>query len=314
METATQSGASEATAVKISTPEDLRQFIISSGKTSQLQRYCGEFVGGEVYVCQSSLVEELIAKDIFQYDDIQNVYSYRDEADNEYNTMQEFEAAKEECQKELEELEEQLEAAREEVSDGYTDGDYLTEDYEKFYQYGKLVLEVEYSEHRNADENEENMWRQLRAHMEAANFFPNVYCQEERGGYTIMLQSPSAEREFEAAQTSAAQRVSDLEDAIERKQYELDNVFNERTLQEEPKGILEWWLVSDYLRRALKERGEAILTNEYGNWWGRCTSGQAIMIDDVIETICCNRLLCNRYALIEILTPGELALIELPQR
>ncbi len=188
--------ASPEVKIKITSPEDLYRFIQKdSRRVSEFQHYCGRFVDREVHVCQSSLVEELLSKSVFQWDDIENSYSYRDEADNEYDTMEEYEAAKEECQKELEELEEQLEAARELVSDGYTDGDYLTEDYEKFYQYGELVLTVEYSD----GQDDEEMWEQIRAHMDAANFFPDVYYEDERGDVEIMIQEPSAQREFEEA-------------------------------------------------------------------------------------------------------------------
>lgn len=49
--------------------------------------------------------------------------------------------------------------------------------------------------------------------------------------------------------------------------------------------VFEWWLVSEYLARKLKERGEPVLENDYGTWWGRTTTGQAIAMDSVIEKI-----------------------------
>lgn len=50
--------------------------------------------------------------------------------------------------------------------------------------------------------------------------------------------------------------------------------------------ILEWWIVTDYLYRKLKEKGEPVL--EWGNnyYWGRTCSGQAILLDGVISEIC----------------------------
>lgn len=53
-----------------------------------------------------------------------------------------------------------------------------------------------------------------------------------------------------------------------------------------PKEIYEWWIVSEYLYHQLSKRHEAVL--EWGNnyYWGRTTTGQAIMLDSVIDSIC----------------------------
>jgi len=50
--------------------------------------------------------------------------------------------------------------------------------------------------------------------------------------------------------------------------------------------IYEWWIVSEYLYRKFKEKGEPVL--EWGNnyYWGRTTTGQAILLDSVITSIC----------------------------
>jgi len=57
-------------------------------------------------------------------------------------------------------------------------------------------------------------------------------------------------------------------------------------LEQEQQEIMEWWIVTDYLHRKLSEKGEPVL--EWGNnyYWGRCCSGQAIMLDSVISEIC----------------------------
>ena len=50
--------------------------------------------------------------------------------------------------------------------------------------------------------------------------------------------------------------------------------------------ILEWWLVDSWLAERLKQQGEVVI-EEYGcYWWGRSTSGQAIYLDSVIQSIC----------------------------
>jgi len=47
--------------------------------------------------------------------------------------------------------------------------------------------------------------------------------------------------------------------------------------------IYEWWVVSDYMADKLKNLGEPVLENDYGTWWGRTCTGQAIKLDSVID-------------------------------
>ena len=51
------------------------------------------------------------------------------------------------------------------------------------------------------------------------------------------------------------------------------------------KEIFEWWVVSDWLAKRLEAHGEPLLVNDYGTWWGRTCTGQAILLDFVIEQI-----------------------------
>jgi len=57
-------------------------------------------------------------------------------------------------------------------------------------------------------------------------------------------------------------------------------------LGQEPKEIYEWWIITGYLHRKLSEKGQPVL--EWGNncCWGRCCTGQAILLDIVISEIC----------------------------
>ena len=59
--------------------------------------------------------------------------------------------------------------------------------------------------------------------------------------------------------------------------------FNEP--EQEPQEIYEWWICSDWLIEKLRERGEPILSNNYGDWWGRTCTGQAIKLDHIIDRI-----------------------------
>lgn len=52
-----------------------------------------------------------------------------------------------------------------------------------------------------------------------------------------------------------------------------------------PQEIFEWWLCSDWLLEQLEARGEPVLHTDFGAWWGRTTTGQAISMDGVIEDI-----------------------------
>lgn len=59
--------------------------------------------------------------------------------------------------------------------------------------------------------------------------------------------------------------------------------FDEKP-EEEPQEVYEWWIVSSWLLGKLKEHGEVII--DHMNIWGRCTTGQAILLDGIISDIC----------------------------
>lgn len=63
---------------------------------------------------------------------------------------------------------------------------------------------------------------------------------------------------------------------------ECETCFEEN---QEPQEIFEWWLVSPWFSKRLLIEGQPILDNEYGVWWGRCTTGQAIIMDYVIQKV-----------------------------
>ena len=56
--------------------------------------------------------------------------------------------------------------------------------------------------------------------------------------------------------------------------------------ESEPQEVYEWWIVTEWLYKKLKDKGYPVL--EWGNnyFWGRCTTGQAILLDGVISDIC----------------------------
>lgn len=49
--------------------------------------------------------------------------------------------------------------------------------------------------------------------------------------------------------------------------------------------VMEWWLVSRWLASNLEERGEVTLTDGQSHWWGRCCTGQEIILDGIMQRI-----------------------------
>lgn len=62
----------------------------------------------------------------------------------------------------------------------------------------------------------------------------------------------------------------------------LRELVNETSYPVDPSS---WWSVSAWLAEKLIEIGEVVLTNTYGNWWGRTEGGQAIILDGVIQKV-----------------------------
>ena len=68
------------------------------------------------------------------------------------------------------------------------------------------------------------------------------------------------------------------------KNEDLENKLEElRDNDGEFREVVEWWQVSSMLCKKLEEKGEAVIPHM--NYWGRCTSGQGIILDGVIEEI-----------------------------
>ena len=54
----------------------------------------------------------------------------------------------------------------------------------------------------------------------------------------------------------------------------------------EPQEIYEYWIVSPWLGEKLRDKGEPVLERWSGWIWGRTCTGQAILLDSVISSIC----------------------------
>ena len=53
----------------------------------------------------------------------------------------------------------------------------------------------------------------------------------------------------------------------------------------DPQEVMEWWLVDSWLGDRLKELGHVILTDGQSTWWGRCCTGQGIILDGIMQRI-----------------------------
>ncbi|WP_367389062.1 hypothetical protein [Lewinella sp. LCG006] len=67
--------------------------------------------------------------------------------------------------------------------------------------------------------------------------------------------------------------------------HERLNLAQAEGFEAQPQEIFEWWLVSDWLASKLKEFEEPVLDCDYGTWWGRTCTGQAISMDWIIRRI-----------------------------
>lgn len=69
---------------------------------------------------------------------------------------------------------------------------------------------------------------------------------------------------------------------IEKLESKIEELEQE---QETPQEAYEWWAVTEWFANKLRGYNELILDNDYGTWWGRSCSGQAIKMDYIIEQI-----------------------------
>jgi predicted nuclease with TOPRIM domain len=115
-----------------------------------------------------------------------------------------------------------------------------------------------------------------------------LYTQEELNDKVEAAENEKAELEAQLDDMDGEDEASQSKrDEIEEKISDLDDqIYDMEHADTEPVEIFEWWLVDRWMAKRLRERGEAIL-EEYGCcWWGRCTTGQAILLDEVITDIC----------------------------
>lgn len=65
------------------------------------------------------------------------------------------------------------------------------------------------------------------------------------------------------------------------------NLFEEIEGEDEPqpKEIYEWWLVTEWLAKKLNSIEQVVLETDWGFYWGRTCTGQAIELDNVMQEV-----------------------------
>jgi hypothetical protein len=79
--------------------------------------------------------------------------------------------------------------------------------------------------------------------------------------------------------------MSDIREAVWKITSDYESICTNHGLDYEYTDVYEHWIVSDWLSRKLAEKGEVIAEVSGLTVWGRCTTGQHISCDGVIETI-----------------------------
>ena len=78
-----------------------------------------------------------------------------------------------------------------------------------------------------------------------------------------------------------------LEQGVEG--FTQDEIENDEYIDEDGekqrKDVLQWGHVDKYLACLLDAHHEILLVNDFGAWWGRDQSGQAVYMDSVIRKI-----------------------------
>jgi hypothetical protein len=118
----------------------------------------------------------------------------------------------------------------------------------------------------------------------------NYYSYPEYfGTYAKFEGGSEEERDAEIERLRDIQEGFDTDEPSDKdKVYEAirDEIAELENLESEPQEVFEWWAVSEYLYRKLKESGEVVCDCGSCYVWGRTTTGQAILLDGVISEIC----------------------------
>lgn len=120
-------------------------------------------------------------------------------------------------------------------------------------------------------EDIENMYHYEQAREEAENYLK----EEEEGQIIKKWLDENGFKELYELNTEELKEMWD--------ECDLDIAIGDIHDYEEPQEVYEWWICSEWLIEKLREQGEPVIA--HANLWGRCTTGQAILLDGVITKI-----------------------------
>lgn len=103
--------------------------------------------------------------------------------------------------------------------------------------------------------------------------------------YTYVGSDERFEDEDEAREAAIESVMPVIREAVWEITTDYEAVCSNHGLDYEYTEALEYWAVSDWLSCMLAEKGESIAKVCGLTVWGRCTSGQAISCDGIIESI-----------------------------
>ena len=89
--------------------------------------------------------------------------------------------------------------------------------------------------------------------------------------------SEDVENEYLTEEEIIKYHLDEIELDDDSKEITSDMLDNFR--YDNPQEIFEWYLVSDWFLDRLREINEPIIDNDYGEYWGRCCTGQSIYLD-----------------------------------
>lgn len=110
----------------------------------------------------------------------------------------------------------------------------------------------------------------------------NFYIYPELSGEYVNFEGGTEEdreEEKERLENMLSEQEDTAKDAVILQELE-----ELEELEQELQEVYEWYAVSGYLAEKLKKSGHPIIEGE--NIWGRCTTGQAILLDYSITQIC----------------------------
>jgi hypothetical protein len=135
-----------------------------------------------------------------------------------------------------------------------------------------------------APETVEECWERLRELGERIPDAPKVICETCGGDGDHTYEDDEGEEASTTCEDCGGDGEVQDPDAEEDTGYlrRLQAACNDAA---EVREVFEWWRVSAWLGDELDSIGEVMLINQYGSWWGRTCTGQALIMDGVLQQV-----------------------------